>query len=131
MPQLNRIIEFISKLQKIEDKIQWAVDENGNHVDLPYIDFIKIYSGVNQYCGWLGETSTEIGGGFDFHPDAVLPSQVLLGDLNDDGVVNITDLNILIGMIMSGAAPTPVADLNGDGSLNIADVNVIINIILQ
>lgn len=111
-------------------KIDWAVDEDGNPVTLTHIDFIKVYTGVNQYCGWLGEISTEITGGIDFHPDAVLP-QDLPGDVNGDGVVNISDVNALIGMILSGAAPTPAADVNHDGSINIADVNAVIGIILN
>jgi hypothetical protein len=50
--------------------IEWAVDKNGNSVHLPGIHFIKVYTGVNQYCGWLGETSTEIIGAKDLHPTA-------------------------------------------------------------
>lgn len=47
--------------------ISWAVDAQGNKVHLPGIDFVKIYTGVNQYCGWLGETSTEVMGINDLH----------------------------------------------------------------
>jgi len=47
--------------------IGWAIDEHGNKVDLPGIHFVKVYTGVNQYCGWFGETSTEIMGAEDFH----------------------------------------------------------------
>ena len=47
--------------------IDWAVDAKGNKVHLPGIDFVKIYTGVNQYCGWLGETSTEVMGVNDLH----------------------------------------------------------------
>jgi len=47
--------------------IGWAVDEQGNKVNLPGIHFVKVYTGVNQYCGWLGETSTEIMGAEDLH----------------------------------------------------------------
>jgi hypothetical protein len=47
--------------------IGWAVDEQGNKANLPGIHFVKVYTGVNQYCGWLGETSTEIMGAEDFH----------------------------------------------------------------
>jgi hypothetical protein len=50
-------------------KIEWAIDKNGDKVNLPAIHFIKVYTGVNQYCGWLGETSTEIMGAEDLHPD--------------------------------------------------------------
>ncbi|MCL2073259.1 MAG: T9SS type A sorting domain-containing protein [Marinilabiliaceae bacterium] len=51
--------------------IEWAVDSNGNSVFLPAIHFVKVYTAVNQYCGWLGETSTEIMGAEDLHPHAV------------------------------------------------------------
>lgn len=51
-------------------KIDWAVDENGNKVILPAIHFIKVYNAINQSCGWLGETSTEVCGGEDLHPEA-------------------------------------------------------------
>ena len=37
---------------------------------LDHIDFVKVYTGQMAYCGWLGETSTEISGAEDLHPDA-------------------------------------------------------------
>ena len=51
-------------------KIDWAVDAEGNPKHLTHIDFVKVYTAVNQYCGWIGETSTEICGAEDLHPDA-------------------------------------------------------------
>ena len=47
--------------------IDWAIDIHGNRVDLPGIDFVKIYNGVNQENGWLGESSTEVERGEDLH----------------------------------------------------------------
>lgn len=47
--------------------IGWAVDELGVPVDLPGADFVRVYTGVNQHCGWLGETSTEICRAQDLH----------------------------------------------------------------
>ncbi|WEK34056.1 MAG: hypothetical protein P0Y53_16335 [Candidatus Pseudobacter hemicellulosilyticus] len=47
--------------------IDWAIDRNGNKVSLPGIDFVKIYNGIDQENGWLGEASTEIGRGEDLH----------------------------------------------------------------
>lgn len=41
-------------------KIDWAVDKEGRAVKLDGIDFVKIYTAVNQYCGWMGEISTEV-----------------------------------------------------------------------
>ncbi len=58
---------------EVEDKscfnIDWAVDRDGNPVQLDGVDFIRVYTGVNQSCGWLGETSTEICRAEDLHID--------------------------------------------------------------
>lgn len=47
--------------------ISWAVDKDGKYVKLPGIDFIKVYTGVNQEAGWVGEVSTEVAGAYDLH----------------------------------------------------------------
>ena len=47
--------------------IDWAVDENGNHVYLDHIDFIKVQSATHRQAGWLGEISTEFCGVEDLH----------------------------------------------------------------
>ncbi len=44
-----------------------AVDACGRPANLPGADFIRVYTAVNQYCGWLGETSTEISRAQDLH----------------------------------------------------------------
>ena len=41
-------------------KIDWAVDKKGIPVILDKIDFIKIYTAINQNTGWTGEISTEV-----------------------------------------------------------------------
>lgn len=56
--------------------IDWAVDADGNLVSLPGVDFVRVYTGLNQQCGWLGETSTEICRGQDLHipdPATIIP----------------------------------------------------------
>lgn len=57
----------------------------------------------------------------------------ILGDLNDDGVVDIDDLNIAINIILkkdNDAQHSAQADIDGDGAVDISDVNAIINLIL-
>lgn len=49
--------------------IDWAIDKNGNKAMLPGIHFVKVYTGLNQETGWLGETSTEVTGAVDLHLD--------------------------------------------------------------
>lgn len=53
--------------EKAQIDIDWAVDKSGNPVHLKGVDFIKVYTGVNQKAGWLGETSTEVSGVKDLH----------------------------------------------------------------
>ena len=55
--------------------------------------------------------------------------QVLKGDVNGDGEVNIGDVNDVIDSILTGAI-NPAADVNGDGEVNVGDVNAVIEIIL-
>ncbi len=57
------------------------------------------------------------------------PYEPLLGDVNDDGTVNILDIVQLTNMILSDDYQE-LADLNGDGNLNILDIVQLINIIL-
>ena len=52
---------------KIGFMIEWAVDDEGNPVSLSGIDFVKIYTGVNQCNGWVGECSTEVAGVTDLY----------------------------------------------------------------
>ena len=47
--------------------IDWAIDINGNSVKMPGVDFVKIYTGVNQDNGWIGENSTEVCRFIDAH----------------------------------------------------------------
>lgn len=47
-------------------KISNAVYPDGNHVNLDYIDFIKVQSAVNAESGRLGELSTEVLNFYDY-----------------------------------------------------------------
>ena len=53
--------------EKVSFDIAWAVDAEGHKINLPGADFIRVYTGVNQQCGWIGEISTEITGAEDLH----------------------------------------------------------------
>ncbi len=49
--------------------ISWAVDTQGNYVDLDEIHFIKVHTAMQGDAGWLGEISTEITGARVIEPD--------------------------------------------------------------
>ncbi len=65
----------------------------------------------------------------DYYLDIMLPAGVT-GDLNDDGIVDITDVNMVINMVLGKADKTSAADVDGSGDVDITDVNLIINIML-
>ncbi len=51
------------------------------------------------------------------------------GDVNGDGVVDVTDVNMVINIILTDGS-NDAADVNDDGVIDVTDVNAIINIIL-
>lgn len=61
-------------------------------------------------------------------------NSLLRGDLNHDGAISISDINAMIGIILTGDSidgPFLLADMNGDGSITIADINCLIDLILS
>jgi hypothetical protein len=40
--------------------IAWAVETYCQPVNLPCVDFVRVYTGVQQQCRWIVEVSTEI-----------------------------------------------------------------------
>ena len=59
-------------------------------------------------------------------------TSVILGDVNNDGAVNIADVTALIDMLLNGASYyNAAADMNQDGQINIADVTALIDYLLN
>ena len=57
--------------------IDWAVEPlSRESINLKYVDFVRVYTALHQDCGWIGETSTEISGAEDLHPEAELPASI-------------------------------------------------------
>ena len=53
------------------------------------------------------------------------------GDINGDGVVNVTDVTALINVILGSASyDASLCDINGDGTINVTDVTALLNLIL-
>jgi len=56
-------------------------------------------------------------------------SSGFLGDLNDDGLINISDVLITVEVILNNEF-NQLADLNVDGIIDVIDILLIVNIIL-
>lgn len=93
---------YADNLPNSENKgfnLDWAVDADGKPVKLESIDFVRVHTAVNQQCGRLGETSTEICGAEDLHPDYAPTS--ISGVETEDAAIRMTSGGI---MILSPAA---------------------------
>ncbi len=63
-----------------------------------------------------------------------VPTSSLLGDINLDGRVDITDLNLVVNAVLSNPGLSESGgnpDLNGDNRVDVTDLNMIISIILN
>ena len=58
-------------------------------------------------------------------------NEPLIGDVNEDGEVNVLDVVSLVGAILNGGNETAACDVNGDGVINILDVVSLVGVILN
>lgn len=54
----------------------------------------------------------------------------LIGDVNGDGFISVSDVTVLVDIILVGG-DNPAADVNGDGLVTVADVTLLVDIILN
>ena len=58
--------------------------------------------------------------------------QVLMGDINADGEVNVSDVTALVNRILGDTTyPDTICDINGDGEVNVTDVTTLVNRLLK
>ena len=60
----------------------------------------------------------------------IIETDQLLGDVNSDGLINVSDIVSLVSIIMDNGEYILSGDINGDGYLNILDVIQLVTIIL-
>ncbi len=56
----------------------------------------------------------------------------LVGDINNDGQVNVTDVTMLANRVLNAVdLSDAICDLNGDGRIDVTDITIIVNIMLN
>jgi len=65
------------------------------------------------------------------HVRLVRSEQSTLGDLNNDGLVNVLDIVYIVNMILEIEISHDSADLNNDSLVNVLDVMILVGIILS
>ena len=87
---------------------------------------LKQYAGQRIFVALRAKATNCLGA---FYDNFELAHVGIMGDVNQDGLVDIADVNIVINC-MIGKDSNPLADLTGDGKTDIADVNTVINLML-
>ena len=59
------------------------------------------------------------------------PHSRTLGDINDDGVINIIDIVLIVNLILNNNDFDSNADLNNDQTINIVDIVALVNVIIN
>ena len=100
------------------------------------IDVENISQGLTSVPVQLNanQSFTVPAGGYKVYVKGEPRPDYLLGDVNGDGSVNISDVTLLIDIILGGTVDDDTrarADVNGDGSINISDITCVIDIILD
>lgn len=106
--------------QSVEGYLLVSIPESGYEINetLPFT-----ITATSEITGNSEEADFEI---------TIINYEFLLGDANNDGIVNISDIVVVINYIMNGYASPFVfekADVNGDGTINVLDITGIVNII--
>lgn len=56
---------------------------------------------------------------------------VIPGDINGDGIVNVSDVTELVNVILATAEKNDACDVNADGTITVSDVTALVNLIIQ
>lgn len=90
-------------------KIDWAVDSKGNRVNLAQIHFVKVYTAMNQALSTIGESSTEVTGAEDLHPDAIASVE----NVDAVGLLQVRCRDGLLTVTVSEKTEAMVFDVTG------------------
>ncbi|MBR1726155.1 MAG: dockerin type I repeat-containing protein, partial [Muribaculaceae bacterium] len=97
-----------------------------------FVNSVDLFGKLNLGQAYLAVDKSLLGGDYTSPVQLDLWSAVP-GDVNGDGTVDVTDVNIIINIMLGKANASQYpgnADVNGDGKVDVTDVNIIINIML-
>ena len=117
---ISTLSAFI-RVAQVDDESDYYMDLNVNSV-IPY---------YNETGNWLDPVDS-LQTLFDVWYSTFFP--YVVGDINQDGSINILDIIELVNNILSGnidGIEYYLSDLNGDETLNIQDLITLVNIILE
>ena len=99
------------------------ISYNGSNPDIGAYEF----GGEYWVPGITWNLNQEFGEEFTF-PDNLSD---ILGDINNDGIIDILDILILVNIILNDGEYNENGDINSDGDINIFDITLLVNLILN
>ena len=96
----------------------------------------KVYGGGHEWFGstwaanWGFNTSEELVNFFLQYQLSDFINNQIVGDINDDGTINIQDIILTINLVLNNGYNS-LSDLNSDGVTDVLDIVQIVNIILN
>ncbi|MBO7609850.1 MAG: CotH kinase family protein [Muribaculaceae bacterium] len=117
----NRFIEVIDMLKRSGTATR---EQNRYNPDALLMTNIDFDSELSYIVNWIPRR-------MKYLDDYVfVEHRIKRGDVNDDGIIDVSDVNQIINMILNFIPGTPIGDANYDSRVDVADVNYTINIIL-
>ncbi len=98
--------------------------------DTENLKFVRPSSSYAVAAGQCYLEMTGAGSEIDLDIFTSTPDTGVKGDLNGDGIVDITDVNMAINMVLGKIDKTTAGDIDGSGDVDITDVNMVINLML-
>ncbi len=104
--------------------------DNAYYWDTDNLRFVKAANSGYKVPAGQAYLVAEGGGNYIYLDMFPKTDDDVTGDLNGDGIVDITDVNMAINMVLGKTDKTSAADVDGSGDVDITDVNLVINIAL-
>ncbi|MBQ3365049.1 MAG: dockerin type I repeat-containing protein [Muribaculaceae bacterium] len=135
-PIINYVVndENVVITLEVEEGAQYLMTVNGEYVESPYtiarteedqtVTVMAVAQAYGKNVSNVVQTEITI---------PALEAAGMPGDVDNNGIVNITDVTVLISAVMSENYSTinaDNADMNGDGTINVTDVTLLISMVM-
>lgn len=111
--------------------IQTVIEADGSVVGSEATYFLGSAVANASACGTWSVNAKDFAPKTDFVYGGGDTPEVLRGDVDENGKVNIDDVTVLIDCLLSGAQTSAGADCDLNGAVNIDDVTVLIDYLLS
>jgi hypothetical protein len=137
LPESIGFLSILSDLDLSSNQLTF-LPESFCNLNIDWNDYEDFLCGDNYICDDIPECIIDSDGFnyiydwyiYDFIYQPQNCNECILGDINNDSILNVLDIVSMITLILDGEFDE-CGDVNSDGELNILDVVIFVNIILS